>query len=455
MIDFADTNELKARIKVFGVGGGGGNALNNMIQQNLGGVMFYAANTDAQALNSNLAPVKMQLGGRLTGGLGAGGNPDKGYNAALEDQSALAELMSDADMVFVTAGMGGGTGTGGAPVVAHLAREAGALTVGVVTRPFTFEGRKRGRNAELGLDALSREVDTLIVIPNDRLLDVADRKMTMIDAFRVADQVLFDAVKSISDIIVTPGLINVDFADVKAIMSGKGRALMGTGYASGENRAVEAAKMAISSPLLEDAAIDGATGILINITGGADMTLYEVNEAATLIEEAADENANIIWGSVIDESLADQIKITVVATGFDPSAGARDDDERTARSEREQVSQLLAGRERRPIPALVMEPEPELEEVLPPRQPVVTTALPQTPPMAPPTPTPVRTTERRETRRPVPYNPFQEPTRSEYDSPTFTRRPRQAPTMVRQFSPQPAMPARFGGSSDDDPKLPL
>jgi len=442
MIDFADTNELKARIKVFGVGGGGGNALNNMIQQNLGGVMFYAANTDAQALNSNLAPVKMQLGARLTGGLGAGGNPDKGYNAALEDQSAIAELMSDADMVFVTAGMGGGTGTGGAPVVAHLAREAGALTVGVVTRPFTFEGRKRSRNAELGLEALSREVDTLIVIPNDRLLDVADRKTTMVDAFRVADQVLFDAVKSISDIIVTPGLINVDFADVKAIMSSKGRALMGTGYASGENRAVEAAKMAICSPLLEDAAIDGATGILINVTGGPDMTLFEVNEAATLIEEAADENANIIWGSVIDESLTDTIKITVVATGFDHVTGARDDDEAASRAEREQAVQVIASR--RPAPMVVpSEPEPEVEEVLPPRQPVVTTSFPtQTPPARP--------GERRETRRPVSFNPFQEPTRSEYDSPTFARRQRQASPMVKQFSAQPSTP-RF--VSDDEPTL--
>ena len=442
MIDFADTNELKAKIKVFGVGGGGGNALNNMIQQNLGGVMFFAANTDAQALNSNLAPVKMQLGTRLTQGLGAGGAPEVGHNAAMEDQSAIAEQMQDADMVFVTAGMGGGTGTGGAPVVAHLGREAGALTVGIVTKPFAFEGRRRSRNAERGLEALANEVDTLIVIPNDRLLDIADPKMTMVEAFRVADQVLYDAVKSISDIIVTPGLINVDFADVKSIMSCQGRALMGTGAASGEKRAVEAAQMAISSPLLEDANIDGAMGILINITGGPDMTLHEVNEAAMLIEDAADPDANIIWGSVVDETMTDLIKITVVATGFDHARSARAGKTAVATKEREHVFEIIDARNRK---ELVLEPEPEQDADR-------TAEVACAPPRVPTTARPVETRSGSETRRDPPqrapkiYNPFSEPTRSEYDTPTYARRGR--PATAKQVVPSPMPQWR-----DEEPTL--
>ena len=271
MLDFQQTNDLRARIKVFGVGGGGGNALNNMILQNMAGVEFYAANTDAQALNNNLAPEKLQLGDRHTGGLGAGGTPTVGREAAQEDKSDIIAKVDGADMVFITAGMGGGTGTGAAPVIGQIARECGALTVAVVTKPFSFEGRRRMRNADEGIEALADSVDTLIVIPNDKLLEIAESNMSMIEAFKVADQVLFDAVKSISDIIVTPGLINVDFADVKAIMTGRGRALMGTGVASGEGRAIEAAKLAVSSPLLENANIEGATGILINITGGTDL----------------------------------------------------------------------------------------------------------------------------------------------------------------------------------------
>jgi cell division protein FtsZ len=288
-----------------------------MIECRLEGVDFIVANTDIQALESNQAPMKIPLGGELTKGLGAGANPEIGRNAALEDITKLTEVLSNADMVFVTAGMGGGTGTGAAPIIAQVARECGALTVGVVTKPFGFEGRKRRKQAEEGIIALQAAVDTLITIPNDRLLSVAGQKTTMLDAFRKADDVLLNAVQGISDLITIPGLINVDFADVRTIMKDMGRALMGTGRAVGERRALEAAQQAISSPLLEDVSITGATGILINITGGPDLTLFEVNEASTLIQEAAHEDANIIFGSVIDANLVDEVRITVIATGFD------------------------------------------------------------------------------------------------------------------------------------------
>jgi cell division protein FtsZ len=320
LLEFDDELSQRARIKVIGVGGGGGNAINSMIEARLEGVDFIAANTDVQALESNQAPTKIGLGGALTKGLGAGANPEIGRNAALEDIAKLTEHLTGADMVFVTAGMGGGTGTGAAPIIAQVARECGALTVGVVTKPFGFEGRKRRRQAEEGISALQGSVDTLVTIPNDRLLSVAGQKTTMLDAFRKADEVLLNAVKGISDLITIPGLINVDFADVRTIMSNMGRALMGTGRACGERRAIEAAQQAISSPLLEDVSITGATGILINITGGPDLTLFEVNEAATLIEETAHEDANIIFGSVIDANLVDEVRITVIATGFDASA---------------------------------------------------------------------------------------------------------------------------------------
>ena len=312
-----DDNHNHARIKVIGVGGGGGNAINTMISCRLEGVDFVAANTDLQALESNQAQIKIPLGSRLTKGLGAGANPEIGRNAAMEDRERIAEVLQGADMVFVTAGMGGGTGTGAASVIAEVARELGALTVGVVTKPFGFEGKKRRRNAEEGILNLARAVDTLITIPNERLLSVAGQKTTMLDAFRKADDVLLNAVQGISDLITIPGLINVDFADVKTIMSSMGRALMGTGRASGERRAIEAAQQAISSPLLEDVSITGATGILINITGGTDLTLFEVNEASSLIQEAAHEDANIIFGSVIDPNICDEVRITVIATGFD------------------------------------------------------------------------------------------------------------------------------------------
>jgi cell division protein FtsZ len=307
----------QARIVVFGVGGGGGNAVNTMITAHLDGVEFVSANTDCQALDANLAPMKIQLGHGLTRGLGAGANPEVGKGAALETVDRIKEVLAGADMVFVTAGMGGGTGTGGAPVIARLAKEVGALTVGVVTKPFLFEGKKRRRQAEEGIAALAEAVDTLITIPNQRLLSVAGQGTSMLDAFRRADEVLLNAVQGISDLITVPGLINVDFADVRTIMSCMGRALMGTGRARGDRRALEAAQQAISSPLLEDVSIDGATGILINITGGPDLTLFEVNEASSLIQEAAHEEANIIFGSVIDSNLKEEVRITVIATGFD------------------------------------------------------------------------------------------------------------------------------------------
>ena len=308
--------ELGAKIKVIGVGGGGGNALNTMILAGLTGVDFIAANTDCQALQHNRAVTKIQLGALITKGLGAGANPEVGRQAALEDKEKITAALAGADMVFVTAGMGGGTGTGGAPVIADLARQMGALTVGVVTKPFIFEGKRRQKQAEGGLNELKGAVDTLITIPNQRLLAVADERTTLLDTFKKADEVLLNAVQGISDLITIPGLINVDFADVRTIMSNMGVALMGTGTASGPDRALVAAKQAVESPLLEDAHIDGATGILINITGGGNMTLVEVNQACSLIQEAAHEDANIIFGSVIDDAMGDVIKITVIATGF-------------------------------------------------------------------------------------------------------------------------------------------
>jgi cell division protein FtsZ len=310
------TGELGARIKVVGVGGGGGNALNTMILAGLTGVDFIAANTDCQALAHNRAAMKIQLGAMVTKGLGAGANPEIGRQAALEDREKIAAALEGADMVFVTAGMGGGTGTGGAPIIADIARSIGALTVGVVTKPFMFEGKRRLKQADHGIAELKNAVDTLITIPNQRLLAVADERTTLLDTFKKADEVLLNAVQGISDLITIPGLINVDFADVRTIMSNMGVALMGTGTAGGETRALVASRMAVESPLLEDVQIDGATGILINITGGANMTLVEVNQACSLIQEAAHEDANIIFGSVIDDEMGDRLKITVIATGF-------------------------------------------------------------------------------------------------------------------------------------------
>jgi cell division protein FtsZ len=314
LIEFDDVSH--AKILVIGVGGGGGNAVNTMISGNLDGVEFVVANTDMQALEANMAPHKIQLGNTLTKGLGAGANPEVGRRSAEESMQQVADLIAGADMVFVTAGMGGGTGTGAAPVIAQIARDCGALTVGVVTKPFGFEGKKRARQATEGIERLESAVDTLIVIPNNRLLALVGAQTSMVEAFRKADSVLLNAVQGISDLMTVPGLINVDFADVRTIMSGMGRALMGTGIGTGKRRATEAAETAISSPLLEDVSIDGATGILINITGGPDLTLHEVNEASSLIQQAAHEDANIIFGSVIDPNITDEVRITVIATGF-------------------------------------------------------------------------------------------------------------------------------------------
>jgi cell division protein FtsZ len=305
-----------AVIKVVGIGGGGVNAINRMIEVGLKGVEFIAINTDAQALLMSDADVKLDVGRELTRGLGAGANPDVGRKAAEDHREEIEEVLKGADMVFVTAGEGGGTGTGGAPVVANIARTLGALTIGVVTRPFTFEGRRRANQAEDGIASLRDEVDTLIVIPNDRLLSISDRQVSVLDAFKSADQVLLSGVQGITDLITTPGLINLDFADVKSVMSEAGSALMGIGSARGDDRAVAAAEMAISSPLLE-ASIDGARGVLLSISGGSDLGLFEINEAAQLVSEAAHPEANIIFGAVIDDALGDEVRVTVIAAGFD------------------------------------------------------------------------------------------------------------------------------------------
>ncbi len=354
LLEFEDAGELQARIKVVGVGGAGGNALDSMISAGLSGVEFVVANTDAQALQHKLAPTRVQLGVEVTRGLGCGANPERGRAAALEDRDKLRDLLIGSDMVFVTAGLGGGTGTGAAPVIAEVAREMGALTVAVVTKPFPFEGRQRMRHAEAGLDELHRVVDTLITIPNQRLLALASKDTPISQSFVMADDVLLNAVRGISDLITVHGLVNLDFADVRTIMNEMGMALMGTGIGLGENRAKDAACAAISSPLLEDASIEGARGVLINITGGSDMTLWDVNEASTLVQEAAHEDANIIFGAVIDEKAPEgELRVTVIATGLD--------DERAWRETHERTSAPVARREApapQPIAEPIAEPEP-------------------------------------------------------------------------------------------------
>jgi cell division protein FtsZ len=359
-------NSFGAKIKVVGVGGGGGNAVNTMIRGGLEGVDFIVANTDAQALKASLAPHKIQLGKELTKGLGAGADPDIGRDAALEDRMELQEYLSDADMVFITAGMGGGTGTGAAAVVAQIARELGALTVAVVTKPFAFEGKRRRKHAEHGVARLRECVDTLITIPNQRLLQVATPDLSMLDAFKLADNVLVNAVRGISDIINTPGLINVDFADVKTVMSSMGHALMGIGYGTGAERALSAAKQAISSPLLEDIDIEGATGILINITAGTNVSIMEVNNACMVIQEAAHDDANIIFGAVIDETLGDEIRITVIATGFPVEEAVHPEELTSVSTRQSHVSKPL-------------NPAPAQRLVAPPRltTPVVAAAAPR------------------------------------------------------------------------------
>jgi len=314
-----------ANIKVVGVGGGGSNAVNRMVEVGLGGVEFIVANTDVQALDYNKAGVKVQIGHKLTKGLGAGADPNIGRQAALEDTDSIIHALSGADMIFVTTGLGGGTGTGAAPVIASLASELGALTIAVVTKPFKFEGRKRAKQAEAGLDALRECVDTVITIPNERLISIINRDTPLTQAFTLADDVLRQAIQGISDLILVPGLINLDFADVKTIMSGMGVAMMGTGVAEGDGRAMMAAQKAVSSPLLEDGSVNGARGVIINVTGGPDMSLMEVNEASCVIQEAAHEDANIIFGAVVDQNLGGKIKITVIATGFDKAVRAAAD----------------------------------------------------------------------------------------------------------------------------------
>ncbi len=316
MIEFVENGGSGAQIRIVGVGGAGGNAVNTMISSGLAGVDFIVSNTDAQALRVNLAPTKVQLGAEMTKGLGAGAIPEVGRKATMESEEELRDHLVGADMVFITAGMGGGTGTGGAPIIARLAKESGALTVGVVTKPFLFEGKRRMRHADEGVRELKENVDTLICIPNQRLLAVASRSQPLLEAFNKADEVLLQAVRGISDLITVSGLINLDFADVRTIMAEMGMAIMGGASASGENRAEEAARRAIASPLLEDISIRGAQGVLINVTGGNSLTLHEVNEAASLIQEEADEDANIIFGAVIDETLEEELSITVIATGF-------------------------------------------------------------------------------------------------------------------------------------------
>lgn len=356
------SNTTFAKIKVIGVGGGGGNAVNSMIDSNqIQGVEFITINTDAQALLTSKADTKIQIGSNFTKGLGSGADPEVGRAAAEESYEKLKDLLFDTDMVFITAGMGGGTGTGASPIIAQIAKEAGALTVAVVTKPFTFEGIKRMRSAEEGIGGLKDNVDTLIVIPNQRLMDVIDKKMTLLDAFRLADNVLGQGVQGISDLITVPGLINVDFADVKTIMSDSGSALMGIGEASGENRAATAARMAVASPLLE-VSIDGAKGILFNIIGGADMTMTEVSDASSIIASAADPDANIIFGATINEEMGSKIKISVIATGFSPTqmgyAGS-------SRNMFGAFSRDSARRLQTQPPAMRRTPEPEPEEQAP------------------------------------------------------------------------------------------
>ncbi|WP_018932762.1 cell division protein FtsZ [Gracilibacillus lacisalsi] len=361
MLDFDTNMDQLATIKVIGVGGGGSNAVNRMIEHGVQGVEFIAVNTDAQALNLSKAEVKMQIGTKLTRGLGAGANPEVGRKAAEESKEQIEEILKGSDMVFVTAGMGGGTGTGAAPVIAQVAKELGALTVGVVTRPFTFEGRKRATQAVSGIDGLKSSVDTLIVIPNDRLLEIIDKNTPMLEAFREADNVLRQGVQGISDLIATPGLINVDFADVKTIMADKGSALMGIGVATGESRAAEAAKKAISSPLLETS-IDGAHGVLMNITGGTNLSLYEVQEAADIVTSAADQEVNVIFGSVINEDLKDEIVVTVIATGFDESQI------KNAQNKPKSVLQASSPKREKQQPEKAQEPSPSSSSSSRPKQ---------------------------------------------------------------------------------------
>jgi cell division protein FtsZ len=427
LLEFEDAGELKAKIRVIGVGGAGGNALDTMMRSGLSGVEFIVANTDAQALQHKLAPMKLQLGTQVTRGLGCGANPERGRAAAIEDRERIRDLLIGSDMVFVTAGMGGGTGTGAAPVICEIAREVGALTVAVVTKPFPFEGKQRSRHSEKGLEELHRVCDTLITIPNHRLLALAGKDTPMTQSFRIADDVLLGAVKGISDLITVHGLINLDFADVRTIMNEMGQALMGTGIGVGENRAKDAAYAAISSPLLEDVSIDGARGVLINITGGADMTLWEVNEASTLVQEAAHEDANIIFGAVIDEHMKPgELRVTVIATGLEGErATAGDRSERTARRELAGETAYVQPIRREPAPAPAVRAE---------AQPIAREPEPVAAP-------PAAAAPQRAAAPVVSLHDaadFQSPFEDEYDVPAFLRKRRAEPLKEKDADELPA-----------------
>ncbi|MCO5996655.1 cell division protein FtsZ [Actinoallomurus rhizosphaericola] len=418
-----------AVIKVVGIGGGGVNAVNRMIEEGLKGVEFIAINTDAQALLMSDADVKLDVGRELTRGLGAGANPDVGRKAAEDHREEIEEVLKGADMVFVTAGEGGGTGTGGAPVVANIARSLGALTIGVVTRPFSFEGKRRAMQAEAGIETLRDEVDTLIVIPNDRLLSISDRQVSVLDAFKAADQVLLSGVQGITDLITTPGLINLDFADVKSVMSGAGSALMGIGSARGDDRSVAAAEMAISSPLLE-ASIDGAHGVLLSISGGSDLGLFEINEAAQLVSNAAAPDANIIFGAVIDDALGDEVRVTVIAAGFDE-----------IRPQNAPVPQAEPKRLSPPRPAMATPP------VTPPRP----VTPPATPPPAPPRVSAVPAPAPAPHREPAPSSPVEgKPVEAKPDQPK-AEPPKPADTKPEPVADKPAESATDGGATPPRP----
>ncbi len=413
MIEFMEVQNDGAQIRVVGVGGGGNNAINTMIKSGMENVDFIAANTDGQALATSLAPVKIQLGETLTRGLGAGANPEVGRNAALESKDRFAEMLEGADMVFITAGMGGGTGTGGAPVIADVARSLGCLTVAVVTRPFSFEGKRRARQADQGIQELKGAVDTLITIPNEKLIDLAGENLTMVDAFTEVDRVLLNAVQGISDLVVVPGMINVDFADVRTVMQSRGLALMGTGRAKGQNRAKEAVSQAISSPLLEEVAIDGATGLLLNVTGGSDLRLFEVNQCATFIQEQAHEEANIIFGAVVDERMGDELSVTVIATGFESRAellSERPMEELRGRPEDLDIPTHIRRNTR--FAELQSVPPPAADRSIVDRLPVAGPVRPQ------PQPQPVR-----ELRSVAESDLARQLEDEEYDVPTFLRRP--------------------------------
>ncbi|WP_329093097.1 MULTISPECIES: cell division protein FtsZ [unclassified Streptosporangium] len=429
-----------AVIKVVGIGGGGVNAVNRMIEEGLKGVEFIAINTDAQALLMSDADVKLDVGRELTRGLGAGANPEVGRKAAEDHREEIEEVLKGADMVFVTAGEGGGTGTGGAPVVANIARTLGALTIGVVTRPFSFEGRRRAMQADAGIETLREEVDTLIVIPNDRLLSISDRQVSVLDAFKAADQVLLSGVQGITDLITTPGLINLDFADVKSVMSGAGSALMGIGHARGDDRSVAAAEMAVSSPLLE-ASIDGAHGVLLSIAGGSDLGLFEINEAAQLVSTAAAPDANIIFGTVIDDALGDEVRVTVIAAGFDePAPEPKPLPQPAARpqSVSRPAPPSAAPQQVRPLaPTVKAEPRPEPRVEHAPPPPMRPVATPQ-PAQAEPAPQPQQI-----------YPVHQPQSSAEQAEPHRVEEPHSPPLSIPRPAPEPSQPTPISARAAD------